>query len=322
MNGKPSFADVLAAEGRIREDINRTPVLTSSTLDEMTGAEIYLKCENFQKTGSFKYRGAVNAVRLLSDEEARKGVATHSSGNHAQALALAAKKRGVPAYLVMPEVAPASKRAAVEGYGAALRLCGPTTGDRMEALDRLVAETGAAFVHSSDDPRIIAGAGTAALELLRQTDGLDAIVAPVGGGGLLSGTLLAGHGLRPVLEIYGAEPEMADDAYRSLNKNSLHPARPPRTIADGLRTGLSELTFTILKERATGILRVSETEILAAMRLLWERTKILVEPSGAVSLAAVIREPDRFEGKRVGVILSGGNVDLNPENLARLLGKS
>ncbi|MEE8425350.1 MAG: pyridoxal-phosphate dependent enzyme, partial [Elusimicrobiota bacterium] len=221
---------------------------------------------------------------------------------------------------VMPEATTTAKKAAVEGYGGTLRPCGPTVGDRMAALDRLIAETGAAFIHSADDPRIIAGAGTVALELNCQVEGLDAIVAPVGGGGLLAGTLLAGHGLRPVLEIYGAEPEMADDAYRSLKKNSLHPARPPRTIADGLRTGLSELTFTILKERAAGILLVSELEILSAMRLLWERAKLLVEPSGAVSLAAVIREKERFKGKRVGVILSGGNVDLTPGNLARLLG--
>ncbi len=311
MTKEPIFPDILAAHERIRSWIHKTPVRTCATLDKLAGTELFFKAENEQKTGSFKFRGASNAVLSLTDEEAKCGVAAHSSGNHAQALALAAELRGLPAYLVMPSNAPASKRAAVEAYGGLVTECTPNIASRESTLREVIEKTGAAFVHAYDDPRVIAGQGTAALEFLKERPEIEVLVAPVGGGGLLSGTAIAAHAMRPGIEVWGAEPESADDAYESLQTNRLLPARPPRTVADGLRTPLSERTFGILRKSKVRIARVSDREILEAMRLLWERAKIVVEPSGAVGLAAVLRESEPFAGRKIGIILSGGNVDVS-----------
>ena len=311
MKPRPVFADILAAGERIRTAIHRTPVLRCSALDRMAGAELYFKAENIQKTGSFKFRGASNAVLSLSEEEAARGVATHSSGNHAQALCLGAKNRGVPAYIVMPSGAPAPKRAAVEAYGGQVTECGPTLDAREEALAGVLKKTGAAFVHPYDEPLVIAGSGTAAVEFLKDVPDLEILIAPCGGGGLLSGTAITCQAINPRIAVYGVEPELADDAFESLQSGRLIPPRPVRTVADGLRTALSELTFSILRGAGVGILRVSEEEIVAAMRLLWERAKTVVEPSGAVGLAAVLREDAKMEGRKIGIILSGGKADFN-----------
>lgn len=287
-----------------------TPVLTSAALDEKCGARLFFKCENFQKTGAFKARGAHNAVFALSEEEAARGVVTHSSGNHGAALALAARTRGIPATVVIPEGAAAPKVESVRRFGARIVLCAPTLAAREAEAARLQAETGAAFVHPSNDARVIAGQGTAALELLEQEPGIDTLVAPVGGGGVLSGTALAASGAgRPIL-VYGAEPAGADDAARSLAEGRLLPQLHPRTVADGLRSSLGDLTFAIIQAHAAGILTVTEDEILAAMRELWSVLKIVVEPSSAVAYAAVAANPNKFRGRRVGIILTGGNVDL------------
>lgn len=302
----PGTDDVRAAAGRIAGKVHRTPVLTSETFDRLVGARLYWKAENFQKGGAFKARGAANAVSLLTEAQLTNGVATHSSGNHAQALALAARSIGIRAYIVMPVGSPQAKRAAVEGYGARVVECANTLAAREEALERVVRETGAHFVHPYDDPGVIAGQGTAALELLEAHEDIDVIVVPVGGGGLASGTVLAAGGR----QVVGVEPELADDAARSLRAGRRLDPRPPVTIADGLRTGLSDRTFAILSAYAVLIVTVSEEQILAAMRLIWERMKIIVEPSGAVPAAAVLANVDAFAGKNVGVILSGGNVDL------------
>jgi threonine dehydratase len=311
----PSFPDILAAEGRLRGLIHKTPVITCSAINELAGAELFFKCENLQKVGAFKYRGASNAIRLLPEDQARKGVATHSSGNHAQALALAAKTLGVPATIVMPSNAPKVKVQAVRGYGAEIVFCEPTLQAREEELARVITATGATLIHPYDNPDIIAGQGTAALELLAQAPGLEGLFAPVGGGGLLSGTVLAAKGHAPTTPVYGAEPELADDAYWSLKSGRLMPPKPAITIADGLRTALSELTFSVLHGAVKGIYTVSEEAILQAMRLLMERTKMVVEPSGAVALAAVLAHKDEFAGKRLGIIISGGNVDLANPNI-------
>ncbi|MFH2203862.1 MAG: pyridoxal-phosphate dependent enzyme [Elusimicrobiota bacterium] len=305
----PSWAQILAAKERIGSWIHKTPVLTCSALDRMTGARLYFKAENLQRTGSFKFRGASNAVLSLDEKEARTGVATHSSGNFAQALALAARLRGLPAYIVMPGDAPATKREAVEAYGGIVTECAANPFSRETTLAAVVRRTGAVFVHPYDDPVVIAGQGTAALELVKEIPDMDMLVAPLGGGGLLSGTAIAAKGLRPDLRVFGAEPETADDAYQSLATGRLAPPRPGRTVADGLRTGLSERTFAILRRDLSAICRVSDREILQAMRLLWERAKTVVEPSGAAGLAAVLRERDTFAGRKIGIILSGGNMD-------------
>ena len=306
----PDIDDIFAARERIRDRVHRTPVLTSRTLDGMVGAALFLKAENFQRTGAFKFRGATNAVSLLSDEAAAHGVATHSSGNHAQALALAARHRGIPAFIVMPSNSAAAKRAAVENYDGKITSCEPTLAAREETLERVIEETGATAVHPYDDERIIAGQGTAALELLDDVPALDVIIAPVGGGGLLSGTAIAAAARGKNIEVIGAEPELADDAFRSLATGERQPPAPPTTVADGLRTALGVVNFAIIRDTVARITLASEEEILAAMRLLWERLKIVVEPSGAVPLAAAIRDRQRLGGKRVGLILSGGNVDL------------
>ncbi|MBI5488841.1 MAG: pyridoxal-phosphate dependent enzyme [Deltaproteobacteria bacterium] len=308
---RPDLRAIREAAARIAPWIHRTPVMTCAALDERAGARLFFKCENLQRVGAFKMRGASNAVFSLSDEEVRNGVATHSSGNHAQALARAARNRGVAAHIVMPDNAPAVKRAAVAGYGGRIVPCAPTLAARESTLWEVVAQTGAAFVHPYDDHRIIAGQGTAALELLEEIPDLDAVVAPVGGGGLASGTALAVHGLAPRVRVVAAEPRNADDAFRSLREGRIVPSEDPRTVADGLRTSLGVRNFAILREHLDRVILASEEAIVAAMRLLWERAKLVVEPSGAVPLAALLEDAGELRARRIGVILSGGNVDLD-----------
>jgi threonine dehydratase len=307
----PTLEDLEAAAERIGPYVHRTPVATCASLDRLAGASLHFKCENLQKVGAFKARGATNAVLALPAEAARHGVATHSSGNHAAAVARAAAIRGVPAHIVMPVTAPRVKRASVVGYGGEITECAATLAAREATLAEVVARTGAAFIHPYDDPVVVAGQGTAALELLQQVAALDAVIAPVGGGGLASGTCIAAAEASSTVEVYGAEPEAADDAFRSLRDGRRYPSEDPDTVADGLRTALSELTFEILRRHVTEVLTVSEQAIIDAMRLLWERAKLLVEPSAAVALAVILENPQRFARRRVGVILSGGNVDLD-----------
>jgi len=307
---EPTIRDVREASERIKTFVHQTPVLTCSSLNEMCGAEIFFKCENFQKVGAFKIRGAANAVFSLGEEEASKGVATHSSGNHAAALALAARWRGIKAYVVMPENAPHVKRNAVARYGAEITFCRPTLKAREEGLAKLVDRTGAAFVHPYNDHRVISGQGTAALEFCEEIPKLDIVMTPVGGGGLLSGTAVAVSALSPATHVIAAEPERADDAYRSFHAGKIIPADNPDTIADGLRTSLGDLTFPIIKRHVKDIITVSEAGIITAMRSIWERMKIIVEPSASVPLGALLTRRPEFSGKRIGVILSGGNVDL------------
>jgi threonine dehydratase len=306
----PDIATIRAAHERIRPHVHRTPALTSRSLDAIAGRELVFKCENLQKVGAFKYRGATNAVQSLDDETAARGVATHSSGNHAQALALAARTRGIPAHVVMPISAPAVKREAVAGYGARIIPCEPTLAAREQTLARVVTETGAEFVHPYDDPRVIAGQGTAAVELLEDAGPLDAVITPVGGGGLLSGTAIAVAALAPDCRVYGAEPEGADDAARSLASGRLQPSVDPDTICDGLLTSLSERTFAAIQAHVTAIVTVDDAAVREAMRLVYERMKLVVEPSAVVGLAALLTRGDRIDGRRVGVVFSGGNVDL------------
>ena len=306
----PEYIDVVEAAARVRPYAHLTPVLQSTSINRMSGASVFFKCENFQKIGAFKFRGAVNAIFSLPDEAVARGVATHSSGNHGAALSLAASLRGITATVVMPDDANVTKRAAVEGYGGKVILCRPTQIDREVTLARILAETGATFIPPYDHRHVIAGQGTAALELLEQSPGLDAILAPIGGGGLLAGTALAAAGLSPDVRVFGAEPAAVDDAYRSLRAGRIQSLKSTNTIADGLRTRVGEMTFPIIRERVEDILCVSEAEITAAMRLIWERMKIVIEPSSAVAVAALLKSPELFGAKRVGVILSGGNVDL------------
>ena len=307
---EPTIMEVREAFERIKTLVHQTPVLTCSTLNEMCDAEIFFKCENFQKVGAFKIRGATNAVFSLSEEEASKGVATHSSGNHGAALALAARWLGIKAYVVMPENAPQVKRNAVTHYGAEIIFCKPTLKAREEGLVKVVDRTGASFVHPYNDYRVIAGQGTAALELCEEIPELDIVMTPVGGGGLLSGTALAVSAMSPRTHVIAAEPEGADDAYRSFQAGKIIPADNPDTIADGLRTSLGDLTFPIIKRHVQDIITVSEEGIITAMRSIWERMKIIVEPSASVPLGALLTKRPEFSGKRIGVILSGGNVDL------------
>jgi threonine dehydratase len=302
--------DIRRAAERVRPYAHRTPVLTNESLNRKTGARVFLKCENLQKVGAFKFRGACNAVFSLSDVEAARGVVTHSSGNHAQALALAARLRGIPVYIVMPDNAPAVKKDAVAGYGGRITLCEPTLEAREAALARVAQETGAAVVHPYNNEQVIAGQGTAALELLEDAPDLDVIVAPVGGGGLLSGTSIAATELKKGLRVIGAEPEMADDAFRSMQAGRIIPSVKPRTIADGLLTSLGDLTFPIIRERVEQIVTVSEAGIIASMRYVMERAKLLVEPSAAVAVGVLWERKIDLGGLKVGVILSGGNVDM------------
>jgi threonine dehydratase len=311
MKGDPTFEDVLAAAELIRGRVHRTPVMTSEAIDDIAGARLHFKCENLQKVGAFKARGATNAVLSLDDEAAGRGVATHSSGNHAAALAYAAGIRGVPAHVVMPSSAPPVKKAAVAGYGAVITECEPTLAARETTLAAVVERTGATFIHAYDNPMVIAGQGTASLELITDVPDLETVIAPVGGGGLMSGTAIAVSASRPDIATWGSEPAGADDAFRSLRDGTLYPSVKPNTIADGLLTSLSDRTFQILSERLEGILTVNEENIIRAMRLLWERMKLVVEPSGAVPLAAVLESPAHFADHRVGLIISGGNVDLD-----------
>jgi threonine dehydratase/serine racemase len=305
--------DVQAAAERIAPHAHRTPVTTCAALDARAGRELFFKCEHLQKTGAFKFRGACNSVSVLDEKAAARGVATHSSGNHAQALALAARLRGIDAHVVVPHGAPRTKLEATRGYGARVVECAPTLEARETTLAEVVRETGAVVVHPYDHPAVIAGQGTAALELLDEVPDLDAIVAPVGGGGLVSGTCVAAHGLRPSLRVFAAEPAGADDAARSVAAGRLIPQTDPRTIADGLLTSLGELTWPILRDEVERVLTVSDDEIVHAMRLVWERAKLPVEPSAAVALAVVLADEFRaLPGiPRVGILLSGGNVDLD-----------
>jgi threonine dehydratase len=311
---------IVEAHDRIRPHIHRTPVLTSHSLDALAGAQLFFKCENLQKTGSFKIRGATNAIFSLSEEEARRGIVTQSSGNHGAAVACAARWRGVPAYVVMPKNAPAVKFRAVENYGGKVTCCEPNVTSRLETSERVQAETGAVMIHPYDDDRIVAGQSTAAKELLEDVSDLDAVLTPVSGGGLLSGTCLGAKGTRPGIRVYGCEPERADDAYRSFTSGKLQSLETSDTIADGLRASLAPRTFAILQKHLDGILLVSEEEIVNAMKLLWERMKIVVEPSSAVALAPLLRSGEISKlglsaragnpTPKIGIILSGGNVEL------------
>ncbi|MCK9325412.1 MAG: pyridoxal-phosphate dependent enzyme [Bacteroidales bacterium] len=307
----PSLSDIQTAHSRIRSFIHRTPVLTSTSLNRILGAEFFFKCENFQKVGAFKYRGATNAILSLTPAELEKGVGTHSSGNHAAALALAAAMAGVPAYIVMPHTAPAIKKAAVAGYGAHIVFCEPTQEEREKTMMKVQEETGCTFIHPYDRFEIIAGQGTAALELLEEIPTVDIIMAPVGGGGLLSGTAIAAKGLKPDIQVWAGEPQNADDAFKSFYSGELHPSINPKTIADGLLTSLSELTFKAIRENADAILLAPEQLIMDALNLILQRMKIVIEPSSAVPLAALMAGPEKhWKGKKIGIILSGGNLDM------------
>jgi threonine dehydratase len=314
----PTKEDILAAAERIGPYANRTPVMTSRALDSMTGCRLFFKCENLQRVGAFKFRGACNAVFSLSEADAVKGVATHSSGNHAAALSLAASLRGITAHVVMPSNSPRVKVAAVEGYGGRITFCEPTLAARETTLAKVVAETEAHVVHPYDDVRVIAGQATACKELVEEVPELDIVIAPVGGGGLLSGTLLSAKYWSPKTKVYGVEPAGADDAFRSLQAGKLIPQTDPRTIADGLRTSLSPRTFKIISENAAGIVTVDEDSIREAVRLFFSRMKLVVEPSGAVPLGALLGKKLDVAGKRVGIIISGGNVE--PSVLSGILG--
>jgi len=307
----PSLKDIRDAATRIKPFIHRTPILTCSALDKIAGTQLFFKCENFQKVGAFKIRGATNAVQSLSEETAAHGVATHSSGNHAAALAQAALNRNISAHIVMPENAPQVKKNAVAGYGASITFCDSTLTARESTLAEVVEQTGATFIPPYNDYRIITGQATAASELIEDCPDLDIILAPVGGGGLICGTALAAHYLSPMTKIVGAEPSKADDAFQSFQQGKLIPSNDPDTIADGLLTSLGDLTFPILLEHVDKMITTSEESISAGMRLIWERMKIVIEPSSAVPLAALLENQIDVEGKRVGIILSGGNVDLD-----------
>ena len=307
----PTYDDVIAAHERVRPYIHRTPVLTSSFLDNLTGAKLFFKCENLQKAGAFKVRGACNAVFGLTEEQAARGVATHSSGNHALSLSYAAGRRGIPCHVVMPRTAPQAKKDAVLGYGGSITECEPSTSSREAVFAEVQARTGADFVHPYNDPRVIAGQGTCSRELIDQIEGLDAVVAPIGGGGMISGTCLTLSNIAPHVEIFAAEPERADDAYRSFKAGHIIADDAPDTVADGLKVPLKDLTWHFVQRHVTDILTASDPEIVDAMKLIWKRMKIVMEPSSAVPLATILKNPDRFRGKRVGVIVTGGNVDLD-----------
>ncbi len=311
MNTNISFQDIQQAHQIISKFAHRTPVLTCSAINKITHTNLFFKCENFQKVGAFKFRGAINAISNISKKELKKGVATHSSGNHAAALALAAKLMNVPAYIVMPETAPEIKKKAVAGYGAKITFCKPTLEARELELQKIVNKTEANFIHPYDNDFIIAGQATAAKELIENYGDFDIIMAPVGGGGLLSGTSISTKNLLPKAKIIAGEPEEADDAYRSFCGKKLYPSVSPTTIADGLLTSLSERTFKIISENVSEIITVPEKLIIAAMKTVWERMKIIIEPSSAVPLAAILKQPDKFENKKIGIIISGGNVDLS-----------
>lgn len=307
----PTFDDMVAAHERVKPYVHRTPVLTSSFLNQLTGAELFFKCENFQKAGAFKVRGACNAVFGLSEEMARKGVATHSSGNHALSLSYAAGRRGIPCHVVMPRTAPQAKKDAVIGYGGVITECEPSTSSREAVFAEVQAETGAEFVHPYNDHRVIAGQGTCSRELHDQVHDLDAVIAPIGGGGMVSGTCLTLSHIAPKTKIYAAEPLNADDAARSFRAGHIIADDAPDTVADGLKVPLKDLTWHFVQNHVTDILTATEEEIVDAMKLIWKRMKIVMEPSSAVPLATILKNRDVFAGKRVGVIITGGNVDLD-----------
>ncbi|WP_373055535.1 pyridoxal-phosphate dependent enzyme [Zunongwangia sp. H14] len=296
---------------RILPYIHITPVLQSGLLNKISGADLYFKCENFQRMGAFKMRGATNAILQLSKEQQQKGVVTHSSGNFAQALSLAAKSLGVPAYIVMPSTAPQVKKDAVKTYGGKITECAPNLKDREETAEKIMRETGAAFLHPSNNTNVILGQGTAAMELLKEHQDLDFMVTPVGGGGLVAGTALAAHFFGNNCQTIGAEPFEVDDAYRSLKSGKIETNKTTDTIGDGLKTQLGDKNFPIIQKYVSEIIRVEEAEIIEALKLIWERMKIVIEPSSATALAAVLRENEKFRNKKIGIIISGGNVDLS-----------
>jgi len=304
------FEDIQEALVRIKDIINHTPVMSSRTLNAMLNASVYFKCENFQRMGAFKFRGAYNAISQLTPEQQAGGIITHSSGNHAQAVALAAQLLGIHATIVMPDAAPRVKVEATRGYGGEVVFCENTLAAREATTNELIDQFGYTLIHPYDNDSVICGQGTAALELLQEVGDLNLMFAPVGGGGLVSGTAIAAKGFNPEMKVYACEPQLADDAYRSMQVGKIQTNDHPITIADGLRTNLCDRTFTIIQQYVDQILLVSEEEILAAMRFLWERMKIVVEPSGAVPLAAVLSQQVPVKGQKIGVILSGGNVDL------------
>ncbi len=306
----PDIGDIRTAHKRIKPFIHETPVLTSSQVNTIFGASLFLKCENFQKVGAFKFRGATNALLMLGKEELLRGVVTHSSGNHAAALALAARMKGVPAYIIMPSNSSQVKKDAVADYGAEITYCEPTLAAREETAARIIKEKGATFIHAYDNLNVICGQGTCGLELVTKYPDLDIVVAPVGGGGLMSGTVTAVKGLNRYIRVIGAEPLGADDATRSFRTGTHITHHTPRTIADGLLTTLSERTFAIIQAGVDAMLTATEDSIIECMRIVWERMKIIIEPSSAVSLAVIMENRELFEGKKVGLIISGGNVDL------------
>ncbi|MFA7227443.1 MAG: pyridoxal-phosphate dependent enzyme [Melioribacteraceae bacterium] len=311
LQNEPSKLHITQAHELIQNKIHRTPIFSSKSLNAILECKLFFKCENFQKVGAFKFRGASLAVLSIPKGDFKKGVATHSSGNHAAALALAAKTRNIPAYIVMPRTAPQIKKLAVQGYGAKIIYCEPTLEARQEALNKIVFKTGAVFVHPYDNYTVIAGQATCAKEVLEELGELDYLISPVGGGGLLSGTCLSAKYFSPRTKVIGAEPLKADDAFRSVREGSIQPSINPETICDGLLTQLSERTFSIIKNNVSEIITVEEETIIAAMRMIWERMKIIVEPSAAVTLAVILENKKKFLGKRIGIILSGGNVDLD-----------
>ncbi|MES2144404.1 MAG: beta-hydroxyaspartate dehydratase BhcB [Pseudomonadota bacterium] len=307
----PTYDDVIAAHARIMPHIHRTPVLTSSYFNALTGADLYFKCENFQKAGAFKVRGASNAVFGLREDQLARGVATHSSGNHALSLSYAAGRRGIPCNVVMPRTAPQAKKDAVRGYGGVIVECAPSTSSREAVFAEVQARTGADFVHPYNDPRVIAGQATCSRELLEQVPGLEAIVAPIGGGGMISGTCLTVSSTAPGVDVYAAEPKNADDAFRSFKAGHIIADDAPETVADGLKVPLKDLTWHFVSNHVTDIFTATEDEIIDAMKLTWKRMKIVIEASCAVPLATILANPEVFRGRRVGVIITGGNVDLD-----------
>ena len=307
----PTYQDMLDAHERIKPHINRTPIRTSDYLNELTGAQLFFKCENFQEPGAFKVRGAANAVFGLTDEQAKNGVATHSSGNHASCLSYAAMRRGIPCNVVMPRTAPQAKKDTVRRYGGVITECEPSTTSREETFARVQAETGGDFVHPYNDPRVIAGQGTCSKEFMEQVDGLEMMVAPIGGGGMISGTCLTLSTLAPEVQIIASEPEQADDAYRSFKAGHIIADDAPQTIADGLLVPLKERTWHFVSNYVTDIYTASEEEIIDAMKITWKHLRIVMEASCAVPLATILKNKEKFAGKRVGVIITGGNVDLD-----------
>jgi threonine dehydratase len=307
----PTFEDMLAAHERIKPHIRRTEIRRSAFLNELTGADLFFKCENFQEPGAFKVRGAANAVFGLDEAQAKLGVATHSSGNHASCLSYAAMRRGIPCNVVMPRTAPQAKKDTVRRYGGVITECEPSTSSREATFAEVQAATGGDFVHPYNDPRVIAGQGTCSREFMEQTDGLDMVVAPIGGGGMISGTCLTLATLAPECRVIAAEPEQADDAYRSFKAGHIIADDAPKTIADGLLVPLKDLTWHFVSRHVSEIYTASDQEIIDAMKLIWKHLRVVMEPSSAVPLATILKQPDAFRGKRVGIIITGGNVDLD-----------